>query len=224
MMQIRLWALAALLLGIPLPGKAQSIQPFYSSDDVVFKQELVGRWEVEGVILEFRDLGDKAYGIKLFGDNDVVIQFRVHLMQLGGRFFLDGQISGIDVPDKEEAQGKATEKPMAVKNGGFSIDEHDIFLNRHHGLILMEFTKNKDEFILRLWEDSWLPSMAEKKQLACPYVKDELGRILLTGETAELRNFVERLPVDAFAAGQTATRYVEEESRVTTRKNSANAK
>jgi len=51
--------------------------------------------------------------------------------------------------------------------------------------------------------------MAEKKKLHCPYVKDEMGRILLTGTSAQLRVFAERLPTEAFDTGHTLHRIQE---------------
>jgi len=182
---------------VSLSVYGQSVQPFYVDKDVVFKPELVGKWGFgSDSAFEFRDVGDNLYGIDL-KDLGSVMHFRGRLIHLGRHFFLDVQISGFEGPETAE---KRTENVQigSVTNGGFKLDREDIFLNRHHGLILLEFTKNRDEFIGHVWKDSWLPEVAEKKKLTCPYVRDELGRILLTGDRLQLRKFAEGLPLDAF--------------------------
>src|SRR5262249_11276205 len=124
------------------------------------------------------------------------------------KYFLDGQVSGVEVQDHGTENDQKVAKPKAGPDNGFLLDitDDDIFLNRHHGLILIEFTTNPDEFIGHVWKNAWLPQMADKKKLACPYIKDEQGRILLTGASAQLHKFVERLPVDAFDPGEGLTR------------------
>jgi hypothetical protein len=59
-MQIRFWLVVALMMFSRLHGNAQSIQPFYTLEDVIFKPELLGRWNLDGVSLEFRDAGQNT--------------------------------------------------------------------------------------------------------------------------------------------------------------------
>lgn len=214
-MRIQFWSLVALLVVFPLPGNGQSIQPFYTAKDVVFKQELLGKWDL-GVPLEFRDAGNDTYGINLFGDEGFVMHYQAHLIHIGQNYFLDVQTTAMEGPEKVTEKGSVkVQMGKEGPNEHYTLDKNDIFLNRHHGLILIEFTKNSDEFIGHLWEDSWLPQMAEKNKMHCPYVKDEMGRILLTGSSSQLRAFVEKLPLSAFDAGHTLTRIkTEEETNV----------
>jgi len=203
---MRLLSFTILIAVLPLVCTAQSIQPFYQPGDVVFKPELVGKWDLDGVPLEFRDIGNETYGINLFGDNGLVIHFRVHLVLIGRNYFLDGQVAGIEIPGEEVT---TENNKTATLQKPFELDEQDVFLNRHHGLILVEFAENTDQFVAHVWDDRWLPQNAAKKGLPCSYLKDELGRILLTGESSCLRAIVEGLPRDAFDTGYTLTRLKE---------------
>src|SRR5215469_2019213 len=105
-MRIRLCMVLVVAVFLQRSGSGQSIQPFYTSKDVIFKTELLGRWNVEqDTMLEFRDVGQSAYGITLFGDRGVEFHFRAHLFRIGRRYFLDTQVSGLDFPVKPQAQG-----------------------------------------------------------------------------------------------------------------------
>jgi hypothetical protein len=223
-MNIRFWYLAALLEILPLSTHAQSVQPFYTASDIVFRQELIGKWNIEDVTIEFRDLGDKTYGISIPVDSDVTIQFRAHLIRIAGKYFLDGQITQLRKADKASTDGGSKDEQKEKSDGGFTLDEHDIFMNRHHGLILIEFTKNPDELIAHEWADNWLPEMAEHKKLDCPHIKDEMGRILLTAESSELQKFVKRLPPEAFDSGAGLTRIKEPQAKVAEPKVSTDTK
>ncbi len=213
-MNMRFWGLTTLFAVFPFQSNGQSIKPFYEPEDVVFKPELVGNWNLEGITFEFRNVGEKTYGINLLGDDGVVIHFRAHLIQLGGKYFLDGQVSGIEVPKKiNETQEQKEENRKTNQNDVFRLDEHDVFLNRHHGLVLVEFT-SADEFVGHVWNDAWLPRMAEQRKLKCSYLKDEMGRILLTGDSSQLRSFAQQLPVEAFDSGSELTRIKQEQGKV----------
>lgn len=193
-------------------GKTQSVMPFYTEGDIVFKPELVGKWDLGGVTLEFRDAGNKTYGINMLGDDATVAHYRAHLIHISSNYFLDVQVSGFETLDKAMAD-KDTRIHIGLDgpNESFSLDKKDIILNRHHGLILIEFTKDRDEFIGHLWQDGWLPEMAKKKQLRCPYLTDEMGRVLLTGSSAQLRKFLEQLPLSAFGESGELTRIKDEQ-------------
>lgn len=196
-MRMRLCVTLAVVVFSQLHANGQSIQPFYTLKDVTFKTELLGRWNVDtDVALEFRDLGQNTYGITLYGDAGYATYFRAHLFQIGPRYFLDAQVSGLEFPLKDRADGNENARVGPTDN--FSIDKDDILLNRHHGLILIEFASNKDEFTGHLWRDDFLPTLAKNKKLNCPFMQDEMGRLLLTGSSSQLRSFVERLPADAF--------------------------
>jgi hypothetical protein len=214
-MNMPFWSMAALFVVFPLKANAQSIQPFYAPQDVIFKPELVGSWNSdEGVTFEFRDVGEKTYGISVPVDDGFAYHFRAHLIYLRGKYFLDAQISGIQFPEKvNEAQDHKEEKGKDSRNDDFRLDDHDVFWNRHHGLVLIEFT-SADEFVGHVWEEAWLPRMAKQRKLKCPYLKDEMGRILLTGDRAQLRAFVSQLPPEAFESGSKLTRIKGDQAEV----------
>ena len=192
-MRMRLCVTLAVVVFLQLRGNGQSIQPFYTSKDVIFKTELLGQWNVDtDTVLEFRDLGEKTYGITLFGDAGYGMYFRAHLFHIGPRYFLDAQVSGIEFPleGNDNVQLGAHDK--------FTLEKDDVFLNRHHGLILIEFGSDKNGFTGHLWRDDFLPALAKNKKLNCPYMQDEMGRVLFTGSSSQLRSFVEKLPAEAF--------------------------
>jgi hypothetical protein len=193
--------LMILLAVFPLHAAAQSVFPFYQSEDVVFKPELLGKWVLEGEApVEFRDAGNRTYGIILggVGESDGHTIARAHLLYLGGKYFLDIQVVEIRYPkdekDKSQNDGKIS----------FDLKSEEILLTRSHALILINFSSDLKEFSGTLWKYDWLPKMAEQKKLKIPYLKDEMGRILLTANSSQLRKFVAKLPKEAFS-GESGT-------------------
>jgi hypothetical protein len=104
---MRIWMLPMVLALFPLRGNAQSIQPFYMTKDIVFKPELLGKWNVEGVTLEFCDVGEKTYGINLHVESGFTFHFRARLIHIGAHYFLDGQISGMEGPEENTTDGNS---------------------------------------------------------------------------------------------------------------------
>lgn len=207
-MNRRIFWLTVLTLGFPAGISAQSIHPFFRDEDAVFKPELVGRWDVQGVTLEFRDLGQKTYGILLKMDKDSAIYFRAHLFRVNERFFLDGQVTALDLHDSSSGVSEPNDSPQLAERDGekFDADKSDFVLNRAHGLILVSFSPDPDEFFASVWEASWLPRMNEDDKLNISRTKDDLGRVLLTAETEELREWVKELPKEAFDKPEHLTR------------------
>lgn len=201
-MNPRIFWLTVLTLAIPAEISAQSIHPFFKDDDAVFKPELLGKWDLAGeVTLEFRDLGQKTYGILLHLDKDSAVYFRAHLFCVNEKYFLDGQVVGLKLRDSSDDNSKPDEStlresPQLAKspNQEFEPDKSDFLLNRAHGLILMSFSSDPNEFFASLWEDSWLPRMEGDDKLKISHTKDDMGRLLLTAETEELREWVKDLP------------------------------
>jgi len=196
----RIFWLAVLGLAIPGGISAQSIHPFFEDDDVVFKPELLGKWILDGdVKLEFRDLGQKTYGITLHMDKDTAIYVRAHLFCVGEKYFLDGQIAGLKLPDFADGNSLASDPELAEPGAKeFQFDKSDFLLNRAHGLILLTFSSDTDEFAASAWEESWLPRMDADDKLKMAHTKDEMGRVLLTAESQDLRDWVQDLPKEAF--------------------------
>jgi len=193
--------LTFLLAVFPLHAEAQSVLPFYQSEDIVFKPELIGKWMIEEQApVEFRDAGNRTYGIifRGLGDGDGQIIARAQLIYLGGRYFLDVQAVGIRFPKREK------DKMQDDGKISFDLKPEEILLVRNHGLILVSFSSDPNEFTGTLWKDDWLPKMAEQKKLKIPYLKDEAGRILLTADSSQLRKFIANLPKEAFS-GESGT-------------------
>jgi len=196
----RMFWMTALALSFPAGISAQSIHPFYRDVDVIFKPELLGKWEVEeAVALEFRDLGNQTYGIILYIDKDSGIYFRAHLFCVEKRCFLDGQVVGFKVRDCQCQPAGEGEAQRATQPGEeFQLDKDAFLLNHAHGLILVTFADEGKQVSLSKWEDSWLPKMAELDKLPVAHTKDDLGRVVLTAESDDLRDWVGSLPDEAF--------------------------
>jgi len=196
----RIFWMTALALAVPAGISAQSIHPFYRDADVIFNSELLGKWEVDGAVaLEFRDLGNQTYGIILHIDKDSRIYFRAHLFCVEKRCFLDGQVAGIKLADGVCQPADKGEAQKALHPGGeFQLDNDAFLLNHAHGLILVTFAGEGKQVSLSKWEDSWLPKMAALDKLSVAHTTDDLGRVVLTAESDDLRDWVESLPVEAF--------------------------
>jgi len=92
-------AAAAILAGMGMmafESRAQSVHPFYEDDDVVVRHELLGKWEVAGIPVEFTAAAGNAYVIRLGLDGDEsMVCFYGHLIRLDGRYFLNVHIEGL---------------------------------------------------------------------------------------------------------------------------------
>ena len=196
----RIIRLTLLALAIPTGDLAQSIHPFYREDEVVFRPDLLGKWEMEGAVtLEFKDVGNRTYGIELHIDPNSSLYFRARLFCVGKRCFLDGQVSGFKLPECAEPSAGSAEAGKALRpEQNFQPDKGDVFLNRAHGLILFSLSEDLQTLSLAKWQDEWLPKMAELDKLPVAHTKDEMGRIVLTAESEELQSWVEGLPTEAF--------------------------
>jgi hypothetical protein len=215
LMNRRISWLTALALAIPGAISAQSIHPFFKDDDVVFKPELLGKWNLDHeATLEFRDLGQKTYGILLFMDKDNAIYFRAHLFCVNEKYFLDGQVAGLKISGSTSGEEPAGNPAQAAKPGNseFQLDKSDFLLNRAHGLLLVSFNADSaNEIFISVWEESWLPRMDADDKLKMAHTKDDLGRVLLTAETEDLREWVKDLPAEAFDKPGPLTRAKEED-------------
>lgn len=75
-------------LSLGMRTDAQSVHPFYEKDDVVFRQELIGKLEVERVPIEFSAVGENTYGVRVQADARNQFCFLAHLFRVDGRYFL----------------------------------------------------------------------------------------------------------------------------------------
>lgn len=199
-MNQRIFWMTALALAVPAGISAQSIHPFYRDVDLIFKPELLGKWEVDGAVtLEFRDLGNQTYGIILYIDKDSRIYFRAHLFCVEKRCFLDGQVAGFKIADCLCQPAGEGDAQKALQPGEeFQLDKDAFLLNHAHGLILVTLADEGRQISLSKWEDSWLPKMAELDKLPVAHTTDDLGRVVLTAESDDLRDWVGALPDEAF--------------------------
>jgi len=190
-----------LALGMPAGVAAQSIHPFFKAEDLVWWPELSGKWSLDSeATLEIQELSDKSYGLTLRVDKDSAFYFRAHLFRSGERYFLDGQVVGLKLPEREAAP-----VPEAVSSD-FKPDQTDFLLNRQHGLLLVSLSADSTELSMALWEDEWLPQMADAGKISLAHTKDDLGRLLLTAESDDLRDWLRDVPDQAFGKKEVLTR------------------
>jgi len=208
-------AAAAILAGmgvLAFESKAQSIHPFYEDDDVVFRPELVGKWKVEGVPVEFAAAGANGYVIRLGMESDTRICFSGHVIRLDGRYFLDAQITGLKLPSSKQtpdAMGNEPNNDTKSKQNGTdselgscseqSSSDSDL-LNREHVLFQLNFTSDPDSFEVEFWDDAWANEMTQQKKWTVPFTRDEDDEkhVLFFGNRSEMRGLVISLPAEAF--------------------------
>ena len=78
------YCLLVVLLGCCL---VPSIHPLYTDEDLVFEEELLGKWSDGNDIWEFKKAEGKAYKMRFFNGKEG--QFEAHLVELDGVRFLD---------------------------------------------------------------------------------------------------------------------------------------
>jgi hypothetical protein len=147
-------------------------------------------------------------------DKNSAIYFRAHLFCVNEKYYLDGQVAGLKISDSTSGDAPAGIPAQSVKPGDsdFQLDKSDFLLNRAHGLLLVSFNAdNANECFVSTWEESWLPSMDADDKLKLPHTKDELGRVMLTAETGDLRQWLSDLPKQAFDKPELLTRKKDED-------------
>ena len=208
-------AVAVVLTGmgtLAFESRAQSVHPFYEDDDVVVRHELLGKWKVEGIPVEFRAAAGNAYVVRLGLDNDSAVCFLGHLIRLNRRDFLDVQISGFKMPSNGPTSSTPDQETNADAQAPESNSGSDIgscsekpgndleFLNREHMLFLLKFTSDPDSFDVEFWNDTWASEMAQENKFTVPFTKhdDDEKRVLFFGSRSEMRDLVISLPAEAF--------------------------
>src|SRR5260221_2482640 len=208
-------AVAAILAGMGMlafESRAQSIHPCYEDDDVVVRHELLGKWKVVGIPVEFTATAGNAYVVKLGLDGESTVCFLGHLIRLDGRYFLDLQISGLKMASSTEnsttsgqdanERAKSSQRDSDSEIGSCSDKQGDDnwFLNREHMLFLLNFTSDPDSFDVEFWNDTWISEMAQQKKLTVPFTKsdDDEKQIVFFGGRNEMRDLVISLPAEAF--------------------------
>ncbi len=191
-----------LFFALAVPGgiAAQSIRPFFMEDDLVFKPELLGEWKLDGDVVEFRDLGNKAYGAVLRDGDQSAILFRVHLFRIEQKYFLDAQMTGI-----RESKPACTESSdahpgaIAVTDRDFELDSEDsMFLNHQHLLLRAQLGEDKNEFSIAFLKKDWVRIQEEAGRLSVAHTRDDNRQLLLIAESDDLRAWVRELPEESF--------------------------
>jgi hypothetical protein len=205
-----LW-IVVLVLGIPAGMAAQSIHPFFQEDDLVFKPELVGEWNVSGDEVEFRDLGDKAYGAVLRDGVQSAICFRVHLFRIEQKYFFDAQITNIKESSADSAAQSDHPTPaIEVSDRDFELDNEDTaFINHEHLLLRVSLSADQKEFQFSFLHEEWVRTQEETGKLSVAHTKDDIRRLLFIAESDDLRAWVRELPDEAFEKPETMGRVEE---------------
>ena len=167
-------AAAAVLTGC---APAVSIHPMYTAQDLVADAALEGKWadddsgEVWQIAKAGANLAD-GYDVTVFhpGDSPSTESFHIHVLRL------QGMEPGMEFAD-------------AVSKGdpGLGIVGH----------VIVKIHVQGDELRVALMSDAWLKTMVEAGLAPQPVTDQESGRIILTGSTGELRQFLAQHAADA---------------------------
>lgn len=144
-----------------------SLQPLYNStEELVFKPELAGRWAAEDAgdeYIEFSQDSSKMYTMTLH-DKDSEIRFAVGMVEVKGRLFLDL------LP--EEPKGDSA-----------------MWMQRMHEFWSIDL--NKDTLAVKGMSGDWTGDRSEKGRL---WVRHEIidDKIILTAKPDRLKRFVRK--------------------------------
>ncbi|MDP1726341.1 MAG: hypothetical protein Q8M15_06125 [Bacteroidota bacterium] len=150
-----------------LTGCIPSLNPLYTSMDLIFKSEFLGTWKETKSIdsWTFEQKSDKEYKLTHTEDNKHAT-FRAHVVKIGEFLFLDLY-------------------PEELK----SVDH----LYQIHFFPVHTFSKIKiinDQLTIEMFDPSWLEKGIESNQINIAHIKSSDGTILLTASTEELQKFV----------------------------------
>ena len=166
---------AALLFSACIP----SVNPFYTSKDIVFDARLLGEWQETDnpnnpQIWKFEKSDDNSYKLTISEKQREDGKFDARLLKLKEQFFLDLILSGRDY---------ATNYPDFVSMSMFP------------GHMLVCVTQMEPELKLAYFNYDWLQTFLQKNPKALAHhVEDKLGQpdssIVLTAKTQDLQRFV----------------------------------
>lgn len=162
------FALAALLAAC-----VPSVNPFYTTKDVVTDPRLAGIWAEDEdkdspATWKFETTTNDAYAVAVTEDKDKSGKFEGHLFKLAAEFFLD-----LTPTECNYATNQAGIVGVAMIPG--------------HLLVRVKFTEKK--LSLALCDPDWIKKFLEKNPSALAHrVVD--GGVILTAETGALQKFV----------------------------------
>jgi hypothetical protein len=151
-------------IALALTACAPSLHPFFTDEDIVFNEALLGSWiNDSGETCLFTKSGDNNYGL-LFMDGGPT-RFEARLIDLGGATFLD-----------------LYPKPLSKE-----IDLYPANLVPAH--TLARVTISKDSIAIAMMDGDWLKRLSDQNQLDLAHERINDGMIALTAPTRELRAF-----------------------------------
>ncbi len=183
MMFVMLLSMAALLQGCIV----KSLHPFYTVNDLVFRQELVNSWiDDDGNKWLIRRSEDTpAYEMRWLGQGDRNLVFLAHLFQLEGELYFDF------IPIEDE--------------GKQSYGLFDLHLVAVHSVAKVH-RLSENEIQIKWFNEKWLKSLFEQNRIKishevikeefAAYSEDpdeaakEIREYVLTGSTEELQKFL----------------------------------
>jgi len=150
---------------LSLTGCAPSLHPFFTDEDVVFNEALLGVWIGDsGKKCLFTRSGDNHYELLYVEDESA--RFEAQLIEIGGATFLD-----------------LYPNPPGKGNGLYSVN----FVPAH---TLARVTIGEDSISIAMMNGDWLKQLSDRNQLDLAHERLDDEMVALTAPTRELRAFV----------------------------------
>ena len=177
--KVLFYALATILGGcIPI----MSIDPFYTSSDVVFEEKLLGTWaddtndpNTTWIFSRSEDDPNNTYKLIFIDEKGEKGLFAAHLVKLQDNLFLD--LYPVESSSEMDDSNKV-DYPY-----GYSL----LFMLPVHTILKVDSIE--PQLILRLTQDEKIKELLKEHPDAADYKEIE-GRIVLTAPTKELQAFV----------------------------------
>lgn len=173
--------LICLFLIFAMSSCVSSLHPLYSSDTLVFRNEMLGKWvekDGEGEWQFEKENQDEASSYILTYTEKALnkktenkSQYSIYLVKLGDYYFLDFE----RLLSNEESD-----------NYGGSLSP---MLTTHK---FAKIEVAKDKLKLYLFDDDFLKKLFEQKKIRIKHEKLQDDSILLTASTADLQKFVQK--------------------------------
>jgi hypothetical protein len=162
-------ALAAALMIVFSGCWVLSIDPLYTSDDLVYEEALVGIWgDPEGESDEtwtFMKHGEKSYRLVIEEEGAPDAVFETHLLRLNNRLYMDL------LPDEPESVNEAMLGHLIPAHSFWTVTLEDHVLS------------------LDVLDAEWLQAMIDSTKIDIDYIRRD-DAIVLTAHTKDLQAFV----------------------------------
>jgi hypothetical protein len=151
-------------IALALSACAPSLHPFYTDDDVVFNEALLGSWvDGSGEVCKFTKSGDDHYELLVMDEKPA--RFEARLIDLGGLTFLD-----------------LYPKPLSAEADLYPEN----FVPAH---TLARVTIGMDSISIAMMDGDWLKRLSDRNQLDLKHERINDDMIALTAPTRELQAF-----------------------------------